>query len=68
MRFYPIRIIMSSQVQTVYGVTIPPHLFDKWSGTKFTIESVPEGILLRSGCEAAIKERRERMANSLYAY
>lgn len=64
MKFYPIRIVVKSETQTVYGITIPQEIAEAWSGVSFSIIQKGDTIILQSGC--SIKEKMEKYPNRLY--
>lgn len=61
MRYYPIRVLMRSSKQTVYGITLPAHLAVKFSGVTFSVIVNGENIVLESGCN--YEERKKQIPN-----
>jgi len=52
---YKIRVIRPAQFDKnfspVYGLTIPQHIAESFSGTFFRVHSTEEGIFLQSGAQ-----------------
>ena len=64
MRLYNIRVVMKSDKQTVYGINIPSHIAEKFSGVSFFIQQNNDQIIFQSGC--SIQEKKEKGLNKLY--
>lgn len=64
MKQYSLRVIVKSDKQTVYGLTVPPYIADNFSGVSFFIKVSGDSLIFTSGCST--EEKKEQIPNKLH--